>query len=366
LIEKTMYTNNDMKYKANDIKGMTIYKEIIPTKAKVQKEEIKKFLIVGPNEFVYNPRTHGKRIGLGFNNTNGSFIISWNNIAFRVKKECNDIIDPTFLFMYLKRDEWDREACYNSWGSSTEVFSWETFCDMKIPLPDIKIQEKYVAIYKAILNNFESFESQLKDLKLICDGYIEDLKIKHEMVKIGPYISRTDERNSDNKIKNVMGVSVYKKFREPTSKVDKKELRNYKIVHNREISFVQTTHNEKVFAFALNDTDTDIVVSSVNEVFKSNEYSLITEFLALWFSRKEFDRYARFHSWGSARETFTWSDLINVKIPLCPVELQKDIVQIYNAYITRRKLVEKLENMRKNICPILIAGSIKEATAFDE
>ncbi len=361
LIEQISEINSDLKYGEEDVKGMTIYKEIIPTKANTNGADLSKYIIINPNEFIYNPRTHGKKIGLGYNNSNKTIIISWNNIGFRIKKEKKEEVLPDYLFMNFNRDEWDREACFQSWGSSTEVFSWSTLCDMEIYLPGIEIQQKYVDIYKAILENQKIYEKGLNDLKLTCDGYIEDLRKKNELVELENYIIRYDERNKDNKIKNVKGVSTSKEFREPTSKVNRNELKSYKVVHPGDISFVQTTHNEKVFANALNNTNEDIVVTSVNEVFKTDKNYLLPEYLVMFFNRKEFDRYARFHSWGSARETFTWNDLIKVKIPIPNVEVQKDIVNIYNAFIHRKEINEKLKNKVKEICPILIKGSIEEA-----
>ena len=79
------------------------------------------------------------------------------------------------------------------------------------------------------------------------------------------------------------------------------------------------------------------------------------------FKRGEFDRYARFHSWGSARETFDWEEMCNVKIPVPPVEIQQDIVNIYEAYLIRKEINEKLKNQIKDLCPILIKGSVEEA-----
>ena len=267
LIELVLDTNSENKYGPDDVRGMTITKEIIPTKADVGETDLSKFLVVSPGEFIYNPRTHGKKIGFGYNNTSNTFIISWNNIAFRVKPSMKDIVLADYLFLHFKRDEWDREACFQSWGSSTEVFSWETLCDMDVDLPPLPIQQKYVDVYNAMLANQKSYERGLDDLKLTCDAYIEDLRRKIPCEPIGPYIERCDIRNGKNGTKNVMGVSTSKEFREPTSKVNRDELANYKVVKPRQISFVQTTHNEKVFAYAFNNTDKDIVVTSVNEVF---------------------------------------------------------------------------------------------------
>jgi len=132
------------------------------------------------------------------------------------------------------------------------------------------------------------------------------------------------------------------------------------VVKPRQIAFVQTTHNEKVFAYAFNNTNEDIVVSSVNEVFSTDESQLLPEYLSMFFNRTEFDRYARFHSWGSARETFTWNDLIEVEIPVPKIAIQRSISNIYNAYKARKEINEKLKAQIKDICPILIKGSLEE------
>ena len=90
------------KFGIDDVMGMTITKEIIPTKADVKDTDLSKFLIVEPEQFVYNPRTHGKKIGLGFNNTQKSFLISWNNAVFKVKDTTKVV--PQYLYLILKQD----------------------------------------------------------------------------------------------------------------------------------------------------------------------------------------------------------------------------------------------------------------------
>ena len=231
---------------------------------------------------------------------------------------------------------------------------------MEINLPPLAVQKKFVAVYNALLENKKAYERGLDELKLVCDGYIENLRRNMPSQKLGKYIERHDRRNFDNKIKNVMGISTSKNFREPTSKVNRDELSKYKIVAPRQIAFVQTTHNEKVFAYAFNDTDEDIVVSSVNEVFSTDETRLLPEYLSMFFNRSEFDRYARFHSWGSAREVFTWKDLCEVEIPIPDIKIQRSIAAIYEVLRTRKKILERLKTQIKNICPILIKGSLDE------
>ena len=270
------------------------------------------------------------------------------------------VVLPEYLNMFIKRDEFARHCEFIGWGSAREYCRVGDISDIDIEIPDISVQQKYVDVYNAMLANQCSYEQGLEDLKLVCDGYIENIMKTTEHSLLGPYITRHDVRNGVNGSKNVMGISVSKEFREPTSKVNRDELSNYKVVKPRQIGFVQTTHNEKVFAYAFNSTNEDIVISSVNEVFETDESVLLPEFLCLFFNRTEFDRYARFHSWGSARETFTWEDLKEVKIPIPDIKTQQYIVNIYIAYQLRREINERLKAQIKDLCPILIKGSIEE------
>ena len=360
LIELVEETNSQGQYGPDDVRGMTITKEIIPTKADVSTTNLSNFIVVHPKEFVFNPRTHGKKIGFGYNNTNSAFIISWNNIAFRVKQEAKSKVLPEYLFLHFNREEWDREACFRSWGSSTEVFSWDSLCEMKLTLPSIDQQRKYVDVYLSLQNNLATYQSKVDDLKLVCDGYIEELRRRMPSKKIGAYIIESNVKNSDNKIKEVRSVSVTKEFKLTNAKVNKNELRNYLIVRPKEIAFVQTTGNEKVLAFAYNDQDYPVVVSSVDKVFKSKDENILDlQFLSLYLSRKEFDRYARFNSWGSAREVFTMDDMNDVAIPIPDINVQREIVNIHRCYIERQRIATQLKEQLNNLCPILIKGSLQ-------
>lgn len=362
LIEETYNFNNDLQYDISFVRGISNTKQITTTKADVNNTVIQKFYIIHPGEFIYNPRTTrmGNKVGLGYNNCDLPLLFTFNNIAFRIKTSAKKFLISDYLYMYYNRSEFDRYAISHSWGSATELFTFEEMCNVYIELPPLSVQQKYVDIYKAMVANQQSYERGLDDLKLICDGYIEDLRRKVPSEYIEPYIHRHDVRNGKDGTKNVMGISTSKEFREPSAKVNRNELSNYKVVKPRQIGFVQTTHNEKVFAYAFNNTDEDIVVSSVNEVFSTEEDKLYPEYLCMFFNRTEFDRYARFHSWGSARETFTWNDLLEVQIPVPDIKVQKAIADIYTVYKKRKAINEQLKAQIKNICPILIKGSLEE------
>ena len=363
-IERSTIKNKELKYGVDLIVGVNSQGVFAAPKGNIDGVDLKPYKIVENGAFVYNPT----RLELGSiaYRTEGLCIVSHLYMVFYLTDEGKKIIDPMWLYIYFRRSEFCREVKFRNFGSQRPEFNFNDMSDIVIPLPDIEIQKKYVDIYNAMLENQKSYEYGLEDLKLACDAYIEDLKHGIHCKAIGPYVERHDVRNRTNEIKNVMGVSTSKEFREPTSKVNRNELSNYKIVRPRQISFVQTTHNEKVFAYAFNNTEDDIVVTSVNEVFSVDEDKLLPEYLCMFFNRTEFDRYARFHSWGSARETFTWDDLVKVEIPIADMKTQKSIADIYKAYKERKAINDKLKVKIKDICPILIKGSIEKARKAKE
>ena len=361
LIELSDDRNSDNKFTLEDVKGISIQKKFIETKADMEGVSLKPCILVYPDCFAYVTVTsrNGEKITIAHNRSENTFIVSSSYIVFKVKR--TDVLLSDYLFMYFNRPEFDRYARFNSWGSARESFSWEEMCDIEIELPDLPTQKKFVDVYKGMVANQQAYEKGLEDLKLVCDGYIEDLRHNHPCEKIGGYIQQRNERNTDKSLDFVMGLSTKKEFREPQSRVNRDELGNYKIVNPYDIAFVPTTDTWKVLAFAVNRFDKPLVVSPIYEVFSVNQEKLLSQYLAIWLSRAEFDRYARYNSWGSARENFSFEDMQEVGIPIPEISVQQSIVDIYNAYIMRKEINEKLKAQIKDLCPILIKGSLEEA-----
>lgn len=360
LIEQSDFRNSDKSLSVDDVRGISTGKEFIETKANMDGVSVLSYKIVDEDEFAYVADTsrRGEKIALAYNSNEGKIIVSSIYTVFFVTRK--DLLLSDYLFMYFNRPEFDRYSRFNSWGSARETFSWDDMCDMDIELPPIEIQQKYVDVYNAMLANQQSYERGLDDLKLTCDAYIEELRRKLPCEPIGKYIFQKSNKNNNKVIDFVMGISTKKEFREAQSRVNRNELGNYKIVSPGNLAFVPTTDTWKVLAFALNTFGRDLVVSPIYEVFGVDTEKLIPEYLAMWLSRQEFDRYARFHSWGSARENFTFADMGNVQIPMPSVAIQKSIVNIYTVYKERKEINEKLKAQIKNICPILIKGSLEE------
>lgn len=361
LIEQSFEINSQGKYKASDVRGMTITKEVIPTKAKIKNTDLSQFLIVKPNEFIYNPRTHGKRIGLGFNQTSQPFIISWNNIAFRIKNE--QMVNPIYLFMHFNRLEWDRQAVFDSWGSSTEVFSWNSLCDMEIDLPPLHIQEKYVAIYKAMLANQKVYENGLEDLKLVCDATIEKLQKTAPKQMIGDYIELFDIRNKNNEDFAFKGLSMENYFIDSIANSKGLDFTKYKVVYPNDFAAVlMKVGCDRRITIAQNTSSKNYMISSAYFTFKARE-TINPDYLMMVMSTTDFDLRCWFNSDSSVRGSLEWGRFCEVEIPIANEGFQNSLANIYKVYLERKEINERLKQQIKDICPILIAGAIKEANA---
>ena len=165
LVELVTEKNSDLKYGLEDIIGVTLEKQMIPTIANLSQTDLDNFIIVHPGDFVYNPRTHGKKIGLGFNTSNRCYISTWNNNTFRVKPQKMDTVLPEFLYLHFLRDRWDKEACFHAWGSSTVVLLWSSFCDMDIDVPSFLEQQKIVRDYQIITSRIKLLQKIIDNLE---------------------------------------------------------------------------------------------------------------------------------------------------------------------------------------------------------
>ena len=364
LIQLEDARNSDGLYSLDDVKGISIQKVFIETKADMKGVSLFPYIIVRPDFFAYVTVTsrNGEKITLAHNDTDKTFIVSSSYVVFSVARK--DLLSSDYLFMFFNRPEFDRYARFNSWGSARETFSWEDMCDIELDLPDLPTQQKYVDIYKAMVTNQQSYERGLEDLKLVCDGYIEDLRRKIPCEKTGSYIELVEEINSDQKYSNddVRGISIDKKFIETKADMDDVNLAPYLVVKPGEFAYVTvTSRNGEKISIALNESNDTYICSSSYVAFRiTNNEVLLPQYLMLFFSRSEFNRYSRFHSLGSARETFDWSEMCDVSIPIPDIKIQKSIAEVYLVYNKRKQINEQLKAQIKDICPILIKGSLDE------
>ena len=359
MIEYSDLRNEAGLYNEDDVIGVSTNKDMIPTKANLDGVNLLNYKIFPPKSFAYVADTsrRGDKIALTYNNTNKTYIVSTWYVVFHLSEEAKNVLMPEYLFLFFNRSEFDRYARTNSWGSAREYFWFEDMEDVMITLPSIEQQRKYVDVYLSLQNNLATYQSKVDDLKLVCDGYIENLRKQVKCEKIGKYIQRYSEKNSEKNIDEVVGLSTEKKFRIAQSRVNRDELGGYKIVHPLDIAYVPTTDTWKVLAFAVNHFKKDVVVSPIYEVFATTG-KLKSDYLAIWMKREEFDRYARYNSWGSARENFTFEEMQNVEIPIPDESIQQSIIDLYLVYEERKAIAAQLKEQLNNLCPILIKGSL--------
>lgn len=357
-IEARNERNSDLRYGVELIEGVNSNGEFQPTKAVTDGIDMKPYKAVWPGDIAYNP----SRLNIGslaFRHKDaGMCIVSHLYQVFHVKDEYKDVLLPEFLLIFFKRDEFSRIVDYYNYGSQRAEFNLKKLGELNIPLPSIDSQREIVDTWQGLRKMKEENEQIATPLMQLCQSYIQDLKKNYPLVEIGPYIKRIDEKNRDNSIKIVKSVSVSKEFNDTNAKVDKSNLSSYKIVYPKQISFVQTTGNEKCLCAAINDFGYPVVVTSVNEVFECDSNKLLPEFVHLYFRRKETDRYARFHSWGSARETFTWNDMLRFKMPIPPIDIQKAIVDIYYCAKKAVQIAQEADILSRDICPALMQHCI--------
>ena len=363
-IELVDIRNSDLTYGVDDVRGVNNQKMMIRTKADLSGRDLSKFQVVQPGEFFFNHRTsrNGDKFSVTFNYDEKAHIVTEDYVVFRVVDE--EKLNPLWLYLYLCRAEFDRYVIQNSWGSSTEFYNWEDLCQVSLTLPPIKIQRKYSAIYSGILENQRCYERGLEDLKLVCDSFVEKLKGQYPLQRLEAFVSETDVRNGDRlDVDSVKGISTEKRFIPTKANMKGVSLSNYKIVSPGQFAYVADTsrRGEKI-SLACNDSREDYLVSSISIVFETTE-KLLPEYLMLFFGRSEFDRYSRFNSWGSARETFNWEEMIDVRIPVPSISVQRSVADVRKVYLERKRINEKLKEQLSALCSILIKGSLEEAAS---
>lgn len=356
-IEQCDERNHNNKYDIEAIKGISTSKTFIDTKANLDGVPLQSYKLVAPRYFAYVPDTsrRGDKVALAFNDSSCTYLISSIYCVFKVS--VLDKLSPEYLYLFFLRPELDRYARYNSWGSAREVFSWGDMCNTVIPLPSITEQQKVVNAWKAFREIKEQNEAKAAPLMQLCQSYIQELRHKYPLQEIGSYIEECNERNLNGRFteKEVRGIATSKGLIETKANLDGVSLNSYKLVKPKEIAFVpDTSRRGDKMSLGLNDSDKTYIVSSISSVFNVDEKNILPNFLYLWFCRPEFDRYARFNSWGSAREAFSFEDMKRCKIPIPPIDVQRAIVNIYKCANEAKQIAEDADRLSREVCPALL------------
>lgn len=354
--------NSDGHLSVSDVRGLSTQKQMIDTKANLDGVSLLPYKLVRPNQFAYVADTsrRGDKISLGFNLSDKIYLVSSISIVFNVIDRSRLL--PMFLYLYFCRPEFDRYARFNSWGSAREAFSFDDMCRVRFPLPPIEVQQQYVDAYSGLRQLAEENEALLDPLSKACQAYLAEVQTQYSEVLLGDYIVEVNERNENGEFTadDVRGVSIQKKFIDTKANMDGVSVRNYKVVRPDDFAFnVNTARMGEKFAIALSSIN--CIVTSIYGVFRVKRIEdLDPAYLYLYFNRTEFDRYVRFNSWGSARETFNMPDVFNIRIPLPPIEVQQSIVALHRCAEEARSIAAKARETLNSICPAMIQRAAHE------
>lgn len=343
-----------------DFYGLNINKEFMPTVANTEGLDESKYKVVRNKRFVFSGMQTGRDECIRISMYNGEepIIVSPAYTTFEISRE--DLVIPEYFFMLFMSKEKDRFGAFCSDGSIRSNLDWERFVDFDITLPSIDQQRKYVDVYLALQKNLAAYQSKVEELKLVCDGYLDKLKVESEKLRIGELLEEIDCRNTDSKIKSVKGININKEFMDSVADTNGVDLSKYKVVQENEFAFsgMQTGRDECI-RIALNQDAAPLIVSPAYTVLKVKNESVLCHYILLWFSRKEIDRYGWFTSDASIRSNLDLDRFFDMRIPLPSIDVQRIIVKLFRCYIERQRIAAQLKEQLNKLCPILIKGSLE-------
>lgn len=346
----------------DDVSGINRRREFFEPSRQVS-GDTSNYKVVPPNYFACNLMHVGRDevLPISLNKSSKNKVVSPAYTIFKLKNETRILAD--FLFMLVSSNEKDRYFWFHCDSSVRDGLDWNAFCDLEFNVPSIEIQKKYVAVYESLLSNLKSYESKLEDLKLVCDGYIENLKQKYELKPLKNYLEQYRIINSDMKVTELAGL-IGGNIENARATSGQNNLLKFQVVYPDSIVY-PPPHFGEVGTIGIVKSK-PVLMSPMYVAFKSKDTNiLLMDYCLLWFRRKEFMRYAFFTSCDSIRDTFDFDKLCNYHIPIPNLNIQKSIVNVFDVYNKRKDIINKLKEKIYTICPILIRGAIKEGEKQD-
>lgn len=353
----SLYELRNSEKKDYLVVGINKDKTFMPTVANLEGVDTAKYKVVSKGIFVFSGMQTGRdiciRIGLYSDDTPALVSPAYTTFTIDTQK-----VLPEYFFMFFNREESDRYGWFISDSSVRANLDWPRFLDIEIPLPPLSEQQKVVNAWKALREIKEQNEAKAAPLMQLCQSYIQELKHQYPAQEIGSYIEESDKRNTAGNYgeESVRGLATSKGMIDTKANLTGVSLSSYKLVCPNEIAFVpDTSRRGDKMSLGLNETEESFLVSSISCVFGvKDKEKLLPAFLYLWFCRPEFDRYARFNSWGSAREAFSFEDMKRTEVPLPPLDVQRAIVNIYKCANEAKQIAAEADRLSREVCPALL------------
>ena len=163
--------------KVQNLIGVSIDKCFIKSVANTIGTDLTKYQVIRKNDFACSLMQVSRdgKIPIACLKDYDEAIMSPAYYIFRIKNT-NEVL-PDYLAMWFMRTEFDREASYIAVGGVRGSMLWEDFCDMKLPVPDLKEQEKIVNTYNAITKRIQLKQKVNENLEKTAQCLFDELNI---------------------------------------------------------------------------------------------------------------------------------------------------------------------------------------------
>lgn len=170
--------------------------------------------------------------------------------------------------------------------------------------------------------------------------------MKSNYKSIDELVEKVDERNTDEQVSELLGVSIEKCFIKSVANINGTDLSKYKVIRKNDfaVSLMQVSRDAKI-PVAMQTEYEVAIMSPAYPIFRVKDKNVILpEYLDMWFKRPEFDREAAFIAVGGVRGSMPWEEFAKMELPVPPIDEQLEVVNSYKAIEDRIALKQKIND----------------------
>lgn len=358
------FDNRNIKSLNYPFYGINKDKTFMPTIADTNNLDRSKYKVVNEGDFVFSGMQTGRDIciRIALYDKTEPIIISPAYTTFKIINK-NELL-PEYFFIQFNRFEMDRYGWFLSDGSIRSNLDWDRFCDIKIPLPPIEVQQELVDTYNGLKSLAEQNEALIEPLSKACEALtikcLTQSNIKKE--KVGNLITFYEKVNVSGLELPIYGINKNKTFMPTVADTNNLNKAKYKLVGKNIFAFSgMQTGRDVCIRIAYMEDDREFLISPAYTTFKLNDLSkILPQFFFILFCRFEMDRLGWFLSDGSIRSNLDLERFCDIEIPLPPIEVQQSIVNLYHCMEEAKKIASEAREKLKEICPALIQKALHQ------
>ena len=358
------FDNRNIKSLNYPFYGINKDKTFMPTVADTNNLDRSKYKVVNEGDFVFSGMQTGRDIciRIALYDKTEPIIISPAYTTFKIINK-NELL-PEYFFIQFNRFEMDRYGWFLSDGRHRCHVDWDRFCDIKIPLPPIEVQQELVDTYNGLKSLAEQNEALIEPLSKACEALtikcLTQSNIKKE--KVGNLITFYEKVNVSGLELPIYGINKNKTFMPTVADTNNLNKAKYKLVGKNIFAFSgMQTGRDVCIRIAYMEDDREFLISPAYTTFKLNDLSkILPQFFFILFCRFEMDRLGWFLSDGSIRSNLDLERFCDIEIPLPPIEVQQSIVNLYHCMEEAKKIASEAREKLKEICPALIQKALHQ------